>query len=329
MKAKLIAATLLFSLLVPYGVQAAQPTVEIDGKTVVFPDAQPKITEGRVLVPLRGVFENLGFTINWNQESKTAFLSGSGIRVQVSEEGIFALSKASNLQVPIESDVPPQIWEDRFYIPLRAVAQASGAKVDWDAESKKVIIVSASEQAKQDTPKPAVQTPTPSSPAPSQNTSVPDEDIAIDDPEGTLTANDTAYLESLFSSLDNIKALAKNDPALLCFYGLNNSDKLIPNTEEYPQIQVLCDNILSLTPTSKTEAIQAKAAEFAGLLKQEMTLCKDTSLTPYQLYEKTVELSKKRYNISLAYSSELYNYFTENSIGFERLFGEYVLDAMN
>ena len=72
MKAKLIAATLLFSLLVPYGVQAAQPTVEIDGKTVVFPDAQPKITEGRVLVPLRGVFENLGFTINWNQESKTA-----------------------------------------------------------------------------------------------------------------------------------------------------------------------------------------------------------------------------------------------------------------
>ena len=37
-------------------------------------------------------------------------------------------------------DVPPSIINDRTCLPIRAVAEAFGAKVDWDDKTKTVII---------------------------------------------------------------------------------------------------------------------------------------------------------------------------------------------
>jgi hypothetical protein len=40
----------------------------------------------------------------------------------------------------VTGDVPPQIVDGRTLVPLRTVADALGAKVDWDAASRSVII---------------------------------------------------------------------------------------------------------------------------------------------------------------------------------------------
>jgi hypothetical protein len=40
----------------------------------------------------------------------------------------------------VTSDVPPQIVDGRVLVPLRAVAEALGANVDWDAASQSVIV---------------------------------------------------------------------------------------------------------------------------------------------------------------------------------------------
>ncbi|HOA98329.1 MAG TPA: stalk domain-containing protein, partial [Acetivibrio saccincola] len=42
-------------------------SVTVDGKKVVFPDAKPFIDEnGRTLIPVRFVTEDLGATVEWN-----------------------------------------------------------------------------------------------------------------------------------------------------------------------------------------------------------------------------------------------------------------------
>ena len=49
--------------------------VKLDGKTLSF-DVPPQIINDRTMVPLRAIFEALGATVDWNQETKTGF-SGS------------------------------------------------------------------------------------------------------------------------------------------------------------------------------------------------------------------------------------------------------------
>ena len=44
-------------------------SVVIDGVRVAFDDQQPVIVDGRTLVPVRGVFETLGFEVEWEAPS--------------------------------------------------------------------------------------------------------------------------------------------------------------------------------------------------------------------------------------------------------------------
>ena len=41
--------------------------VTIDDKEVVFSDKRPVIIDGRTLVPVRGVFDGLGFEVEWDR----------------------------------------------------------------------------------------------------------------------------------------------------------------------------------------------------------------------------------------------------------------------
>ena len=42
--------------------------------------------------------------------------------------------------VKTKIDAPAVIKESRTFVPLRAIAEISGAKVDWNAETRTVII---------------------------------------------------------------------------------------------------------------------------------------------------------------------------------------------
>ena len=96
------------------------------------------IIDGRTLVPVRGVFEKLGYDdITFDAESKTAVLknhSDSEIVISAGEESFTVDGKT------VTPDVPQQIVEGHFVIPLRAVSEAVGAKVDWDGETKTATI---------------------------------------------------------------------------------------------------------------------------------------------------------------------------------------------
>ncbi|MCL2851721.1 MAG: copper amine oxidase N-terminal domain-containing protein [Defluviitaleaceae bacterium] len=120
----------------PVDVSAQQIRVVVNGVQVNFPDAQPVIVEGRTLVPMRGVFEQMGFAGDWNPQTETSTLMRSGMTVSVRRGDPFFIVNGVQ-QFP---EVPPQLLGGRFMIPLRAVAESTGAGVNWNDHTRTVII---------------------------------------------------------------------------------------------------------------------------------------------------------------------------------------------
>lgn len=91
-------------------------------------DSKGVIIDGRTMMPVRGVFEELGFDVSWDNATKTATLTKSIVTVKMTngDKGFTVNGKE------IIPDVPQQIVDGRFMLPLRAVAEAIGARVNWD-----------------------------------------------------------------------------------------------------------------------------------------------------------------------------------------------------
>jgi len=79
---KIIGLVLCSALLAaPLATQASDITVIVDGQPVFFEDVQPSIVDGRTMVPLRGVFETMGYVVNWDNDTSTAILNNHLIGV--------------------------------------------------------------------------------------------------------------------------------------------------------------------------------------------------------------------------------------------------------
>lgn len=134
MKKGFILFTILFGALFSSLAFAGEGVnIVINGEAV---EAKGIIVESSTLVPVRGVFEKLGFDVNYEESSKTAVLSDGGYTVTITDgkDVIFVNDK--------EIAVLPaaQIYDGHFLLPLRAIAEAVGATVDWDAESRTAYI---------------------------------------------------------------------------------------------------------------------------------------------------------------------------------------------
>ena len=111
--------------------------VKIDGEVVEFPDAKPFIDQhSRTLCPIRFIAENLGAEVLWNNEDKT---------VSIKKDDIDILLKIGDNTAVVNGDEKvfdtyPQIFEDRTYVPLRFISETLQMDVDWDGETKTVII---------------------------------------------------------------------------------------------------------------------------------------------------------------------------------------------
>ena len=121
-----------------------------DAVSVVVNDAaidiNAVIRDGRTLVPLRGVYEQLGYSVNWYAESKLAtFEKGEKyMSVDANDGSVYIGAPYSSIapQVKVDTDVPAQVINDRLYLPLRAASEGLGLTVDWDGETKTVYVKS-------------------------------------------------------------------------------------------------------------------------------------------------------------------------------------------
>lgn len=114
-------------------------SVTIDGKTVVLDETfgKPFIdTNSRTLVPFRGVMEEFGGTVTWDNENRIAIVEKNGTTVQAPINQKYILVNGQKK----DNDTAAVIKDERTYLPIRAVLEAFGAGVAWDNANRIVVI---------------------------------------------------------------------------------------------------------------------------------------------------------------------------------------------
>jgi hypothetical protein len=131
--AALGATALLTSALALPAVAAGPVSVQLNGNTL---NLNPPPTEraGRVFVPLRGVFENLGASVVYANGVINATGRGHSVSLHIGSQTATVDGQQQNL------DVAPFIIGASTYVPLRFVSQALGATVNYDGANRIVAI---------------------------------------------------------------------------------------------------------------------------------------------------------------------------------------------
>lgn len=131
---------------------AKEITVELDGKTIEF-DVKPEIIDGRTMVPLRKIFEEIGATVKWNSDTQTVSARKNSKTITLSIDSADLLidkgetdDEGNSVTETVTLEVPAQIVSGRTLVPARAISESFGLNVDWDEDNQKVIITSDSDE---------------------------------------------------------------------------------------------------------------------------------------------------------------------------------------
>ena len=111
--------------------------VMLDGKKIEF-DVEPQIINGRTMVPIRAIFEKMGASVVWDGNTSSAICTKGD---KVVKMAIFSKDMQINDQI-VKMDVSPVIVGGRTLAPARYVAEAFEADVQWNNETKTVVICS-------------------------------------------------------------------------------------------------------------------------------------------------------------------------------------------
>jgi competence protein ComEC len=96
------------------------------------------IKNGTTLVPLRGIFESLGATVNWNQTTKTIDAKRGDTTIWLKIGSTTTKVNGKNVSIA----VPAQVVSGSTLVPLRFISEALGATVDWNQTTKTIKITS-------------------------------------------------------------------------------------------------------------------------------------------------------------------------------------------
>lgn len=107
--------------------------VFVNDKQLSF-DQQPYIESGRVMLPMRIIFQELGATVNYADRKIEARRGDAVIKLTLDSTSMQVGAQTKTLDVPAVS------VNGRTMLPLRAVAEALQCQVQWDNASKTVTI---------------------------------------------------------------------------------------------------------------------------------------------------------------------------------------------
>ena len=99
-------------------------------------DAAPIIRQSRTMLPVRFIAENLGATVDWDGATSTATITSGTTEIKITIGA--AAATVNGEEKPL--DAPAFIENSRTYLPVRFVAEALGATVDWDGATSTATI---------------------------------------------------------------------------------------------------------------------------------------------------------------------------------------------
>lgn len=94
------------------------------------------LDDNRLLVPMRAIFEELDAVVDWDQEMQTVTANKNEffLMMQINNQNMFLNS------TKIQLEVAPMLVEERTMVPLRAVSEAFNIPVEWNEDTREVII---------------------------------------------------------------------------------------------------------------------------------------------------------------------------------------------
>ncbi|MCO5297442.1 MAG: copper amine oxidase N-terminal domain-containing protein [Fimbriimonadaceae bacterium] len=133
-----LALTLTLAAVSLAGVASAQTIrTTVDDNLVTFADVQPMMSQGRVMVPVRGVFEYMNASVVWDANSRTVTAQRGTDVIRLPINSNYASVNGNQMRL----DAPASITNGRTMVPLRFLSEALGASVEWIASTRTVEIV--------------------------------------------------------------------------------------------------------------------------------------------------------------------------------------------
>lgn len=115
--------------------------VKEDVETETTLDTAPFIENGTTLIPIRGLFEEMGATVTWNDEDQTIIVEDGETKLQLqiwNDNIIVSNSAYKNVSFTVRRS--PIIKDSRAFIPLRFISEKLGYDVTWNGETQEIFI---------------------------------------------------------------------------------------------------------------------------------------------------------------------------------------------
>jgi Copper amine oxidase N-terminal domain. len=102
----------------------------VDGRLIElakYDNVNPVIIDGRVLVPLRAIVENLGSTVEWDEKTGTIKIKHINTVLQLAVGSQSAYVNGAEVTM----DVPAQVINGRTLVPVRFIGESLSKTVEW------------------------------------------------------------------------------------------------------------------------------------------------------------------------------------------------------
>lgn len=305
---KLLPLLLSTTLLLATPIYADELKVNLNDEPIAFTTPAPQIINNRTMLPLRGLFDKMGFKIEWDSETKTATLTGTRYVLYAKDGSLAVMDRSTLIRREVTADVAPQLVDGYFMLPVRAIAEATDTDVDWNSQTRTVSIYTADYSSVNDT---------------------------VINVTGSMKTEEDEYLKKTFELVTSLKDISKknHDGPMQRFFGTGyvNDSVVMATVGDHSDLEEVLTALTELEPPDNMKEIDLEVEKYVALVKKAYMVVEQAQInsTPPAELTKTIdELKKEREQIAIQHGIVLYNYFTKNAVMYEQVYGDYILDIL-